>query len=107
MRALLATLALLTLIAPAQASEVRNYFTPQRDGHRINACLATGACGKPAADAFCQAEGYDQAMLFQRERSSSARLIDSDKVCDGNCTAFRQVKCFTARDDLQVTRTAL
>ena len=77
MRAMLATLALLTLIAPAQASEVRNYFTPQRDGHRINACLATGACGKPAADAFCQAEGYDQAMLFQRELDNFDGAVDT------------------------------
>ena len=107
MRALLAGLALLTLLSQAQASEVRTYFTPELDGQRINACLATGACGKPAADAFCKVEGYDQAMLFQRERSQSARLIDSDKLCDGDCTAFRQVKCFTVRSDLESGKTAL
>jgi len=107
MRALLAGLALLTLLSQAQASEVRNYFTPELDGQRINACLATGACGKPAADAFCKVEGYDQAMLFQRERTNSARSIDSNKVCDSDCTAFRQVKCFTVRSDLQTGKTAL
>lgn len=106
MRALLAGLLLLTLAPPAQASEVRNYLAPQLDGQRVNACLTSGACGKPAADAFCQAEGYDQAMLFQREPSASARAIDSDRVCDGSCTAFRQVKCFTARSDLPATAAA-
>ena len=106
MRRLLAGLVLLTLISHAQASEVRNYFSPQFDGQRVNACLSDGACGKPAADAFCRVEGYDQAMLFQREQASSARDIDSDKVCDGNCTTFRQVKCFTVRSD-KGSKTAL
>ena len=107
MRALLASLVLLTLIPGARAAEVRNYFAPQLDGHRINACLSDGACGKAAADAFCKAEGYDKAMLFQREKAESARLIDSDRICDGDCTTFRQVKCFTERSDLQARNTAL
>ena len=58
MRALLASLMLLTLIPQAHASEVRNYFTPQLGGHRIHACLSDGACGKAGADAFCKIEGY-------------------------------------------------
>jgi len=107
MRPLFAGLMVLTMALPAQAAEVRNYFTPERDGQRIAACLSDGSCGKPAADAFCQAEGFDEAMLFQRERSNSARLIDSEKVCDGDCTAFRQVKCFTVRSDLQMSDAAL
>lgn len=107
MRALIASLMLLTLMPQAHASEVRNYFAPQLEGHRIHACLSDGACGKAAADAFCKVEGYDEAMLFQREPSAQARIIDSEKVCDGDCTAFRQVKCFTARSDLQVSNAAL
>ncbi len=107
MRIVLASLLLLGLMAPAQAAEVRNYFAPERDGERVAACLSDGACGKPAADAFCKAEGYDEAMLFQRETSGSARLIDSDRICDGNCTTFRQVKCFTVRSDLEAGKTAL
>jgi hypothetical protein len=107
MRPLLAGLVLLTLIPAAQASEVRTYFSPQLKGQRVNACLSDGACGKKAADAFCKVEGYDQAMLFQREQSESARLIDSDRICDGNCTAFRQVKCYTVRSDLESAKTAL
>lgn len=107
MRTLFASLLMLSLMAPAQAAEVRNYFAPQVDGERVAACLSDGACGKAAADAFCQAEGYDKAMLFQREKAASARLIDSDKVCDGDCTTFRQVKCFTERSDLQASNVAL
>ena len=107
MRTLLASLVLLASITATEAGEVRNYFAPRLEGHRIDACLSGGACGKAAADAFCKVEGYDQAMLFQRERAASARVIDSDKVCDGNCTSFRQVKCYTARDDLKTAGTAL
>ena len=107
MRLLLTGLVLLTSLSAAQAGEVRNYFAPQIAGQRINACLSDGACGKAAADAFCQAEGYDEATLFQRESASSARAVDSDRLCDGNCTAFRQVKCYTVRGDLETGRTAL
>lgn len=107
MRPLLAALLLLSAIPRADASEVRNFFSPQVGGQPINACLADGACGKPAADAFCKVEGYDQAMIFQREQSASARVIDSDKVCDKDCTSFRQVKCYTVKNAPDPARTAL
>ena len=107
MRTLLAGFVLLATLAQAQAGEVRNFFAPQVGGEPINACLADGTCGKPAADAFCKVEGYDHATIFQREPAQSARLIDSDKVCDGKCTAFSQVKCYTVRSDLQTGKTAL
>ncbi len=107
MRALLAGLFLVALLPQANAAEVRNYFAPEIEGLRIGACLTDGGCGKPAADAFCRAEGYDKAMLFQRERSASARLIDSGDVCEKDCTSFRQVKCFTVKSDLETERSTL
>jgi len=100
MRAVLALLLATAFAQPASAAQVRNFFAPEVGGTRIDACLASGACGKPAADAFCRAQGYDRAMIFQREDFASTRLIDSDKLCSGSCTAFRQVKCFTAKTDL-------
>jgi hypothetical protein len=107
MRALLAGLTLLLTLTQAQASEVRNFFAPQVGGQPINACLTGGACGKAAADAFCKVEGFDRAMIFERGPAPSARLIDSDKVCDGKCTAFSQVKCYTVRSDLPTANTVL
>lgn len=107
MRALFAALLLTSLATQASAAEVRNFFAPRLAGERIGACLAGGACGKAAADAFCKAEGFDEAMIFQRERSQSARILDSDKVCESDCTAFRQVKCFTVKGDLETANTAL
>lgn len=107
MRSILSALFLIALVPAASASEVRNFFAPQIAGARIDACLTGGACGKPAADAFCKAEGYDRAMIFQRERAEEARTIDSGKLCSGDCTSFKQVKCYTTKSDLQGQQAAL
>ena len=80
---------------------VRNYFSPQFEGARVDACLVAGECGKPAADAFCKLQGYDKALIFQREPLAMCRRIDSGQICSSAvCTAFRQVKCFTTKTDL-------
>lgn len=99
--ALPAILGLMLVAAPAEAA-VRNYFSPEQDGNRIAACLtANSDCGKPAADAFCRAQGYDKSVLFQRESHAFTRSIATGETCEGAaCTAFRQVKCFSAKDDL-------
>ena len=89
------------LAASAAEAGVRNFFSPLLEGARIDACLSDGLCGKPAADAFCKVQGYDKALIFQRETSSGARALDSASVCSGSsCTALKQVKCFTAKTDL-------
>ena len=107
MRILIACVVALGFIQPAAATEVRNFFSPELQGSRIGACLSGGACGKPAADAFCREQGYDSAVLFQREPSHSARILDSGDVCDKDCTAFRQVKCFTVKSDLGVATNSM
>ena len=87
--------------APAEASSVRNYFSPTLDGIRVAACLSDGGCGKPAADAFCKAQGFQRAMLFERQPYAETRNIDSGDLCKGgSCVAFRQVKCFSGTGDL-------
>ena len=100
MRVLLAGLLLIGAAASAEASQVRNFFAPVVGGARIDACLDGGACGKPAADAFCRVQGYDKAMIFQRESFDSTRALDSGKVCSGSCSAFKQVKCITRKSEL-------
>ena len=95
-----AILCCLALAQHADSAEVRNYFSPMVEGARVDACLGSGACGKPAADAFCRAQGYDRATIFQRERSALTRALDSGRMCSGGCTAFRQVKCFTTKSDM-------
>lgn len=99
MRAALACVIALGFVEPAAASQVRNFFSPEVGGTRIDACLASGACGKAAADAFCRVQGYDRAMIFQRETFTATKVIDSGQSCSGSCTSFRQVKCFTTKSD--------
>ena len=96
------SLIVLGLMLPASAEAgVRNFFLPEIAGARVDACLDGGACGKPAADAFCKFQGYDKAMIFQREPSAMSRRIDSGEMCSSAaCTAFKQVKCFSTKTDL-------
>ncbi len=60
--------AILLLATGFSQAAVRNFFAPEVDGKRLDSCL-TGAqdCGKPAADAFCKVQGFESALLFQRE----------------------------------------
>lgn len=98
----LATLVLIAAMSAPASASVRNFFSPESEGSRVAACLASNSeCGKPAADAFCRAQGYDKAVLFERETHSLTRSIATGETCEGpSCTAFKQVKCFSVKDDL-------
>jgi hypothetical protein len=67
-----------------QMTLVRNYMRPRQNGNRVAFCMAaTGTCGKPAADAFCRSNNFQEALTFQRDRMEghSAQL------------RFLQIKC--------------
>jgi hypothetical protein len=89
------------LAAAAQPSQgaTRSYFMPEMDGNRIDLCLSGQRdCGKPAADAFCAANGFRESILFQRETAAvlSTYRLGTSSFCDGGtCTAFRQIKCYS------------
>jgi hypothetical protein len=78
---------------------VRNFFAPQYQDARVAFCLqSSDACGKPVADAWCQVNGYDEAVLFQREEIPGDVLAtmypDTGERCnDDTCTGFHQIKC--------------
>lgn len=102
MKTPLAALILLASLAASGGAEaaVRNFFAPEWNGERLSACTASGQCGKPAADAWCKAQGYDQSIMFQREPVAQASPIDSTSLCTaGGCTAFKQIKCHTGKSD--------
>jgi hypothetical protein len=109
MRNRIAIAAILGFVLSANGAEagVRNFFAPAMDGARLDACLSGGNCGKTAADAFCKVQGYDKSVLFQRERFESTRVLDSGSLCTGDsCTAFKQIKCFTAKSDFAGSHSA-
>jgi len=98
-RSLVAAAAVVLSAGYAEAgASIRVYTLPQQDGYFLSACLyTTSTCGKPAADAWCQSNGFREALTFQRERREAiARMLGSGAFCDGPvCETFRQIKCFS------------
>jgi hypothetical protein len=102
MRTVFLAVACAAMIAPVSADAgVRTFFQPAVGGASLDACLGNGICGKPAADAFCKSEGYDKALVFERQSFAETRALDTGKQCSGaSCNAFKQVKCFSTKSDL-------
>ena len=98
---------LISAMAPVLAGQshaaARNFFTPTVGGDRLSFCVNEGtACGKPIADAWCKAIGFEEAINYQRNRASATqniavRYADTGAVCSGpECESFRQIKCWRA-----------
>ena len=76
----------------------RVFANPVWRGQRLDVCREWGAnCGKPAADAFCKAEGFSDALHAEADPQpgfSTTRVISSGQVCSGSfCTGFQQIIC--------------
>lgn len=100
-------LAIILLIASGSLAHatVRNFFAPAQQGLPLDSCL-TGDhdCGKPAADAFCQQQGFDSALIFQRKAAVQTIRLGTGAFCTGSaCTSFRQIKCYAAGGTVTVT----
>jgi hypothetical protein len=72
---------------------------PKWKGDRLDWCQnwSTG-CGKPAADSFCKATGFETAVAFQQAPDIGSvqrtRLIATGAVCDqGFCDGFKFIEC--------------
>ena len=93
-----AAIAASLLHSAAADAEVRNFFSPQVEDARVAFCMQSGECGKPVADAWCQGNGFDEAVLFQRQETSGELLAilysDTGARCaEETCTSFHQIKC--------------
>ena len=93
-------LAVASTMTQAQAS-TRSFFTPTVAGDRLSFCLVDRQdCGKPIADAWCRAVGFQEVLNYQRDHSTTrqfnvARYADTGGICTGtNCESFRQIKCW-------------
>ncbi len=90
------------LSSPSDAAS-RSFFSPTVGGDRLSFCVNSGdACGKPIADAWCRAVGFEEALNYQRNstvvnRPNVTRYADTGAICTGaDCESFRQIKCFRA-----------
>jgi hypothetical protein len=78
---------------------VRNFFSPHLEDARIAFCMqSSDECGKSVADAWCQVNGFDEAVLFQRQEIPGDVLAtlypDTGARCDDEtCVSFHQIKC--------------
>ena len=87
----------ITCAKPDPVTQV--YAKPKIGGNRLDWCVDWGVgCGEPAATAFCQAEGWVQAIDFAIANdigaSKPTRLIGTGAVCDqGFCDGFAKITC--------------
>ena len=91
---------LLTIATAATASAgTKTFYKPTHGGDRLDLCMNWGqGCGKPAANAFCKAKGYDKTTGYSVDHNigltSPTRLIGTGAVCDqGFCDGFKKVTC--------------
>jgi hypothetical protein len=84
----------------AGGADERTYFKPKIGGYRLNYCETKGAgCGQDAADAFCDAQGYDEATDFVQSARvppgvKPSRFIGNNRLCKGSgCYAFNSITC--------------
>ncbi len=91
--------AIVTQFSMANASE-QTFAKPKQGSLRIDWCLVFGgACGKPAADKFCQDKGFaqsvDQVEDIDIGASGIATLVQgSGQVCNQpNCDGFTYITC--------------
>ena len=72
---------------------------PQVRGYSLDLCREFGTnCGKPAADAYCQSQGYRSSVNFmQVGGQQETRTIGSGQVCSRpeGCDRISQVVCTT------------
>jgi len=90
------------LLTAADASAAsKTIRKPMFNGNRLDWCLKWSTdCGKPAADAFCAAQGYQHAVAFEPDprigSRTPTRLIGTGATCDlAYCEGFRQITCET------------
>jgi len=75
------------------------YNKPKIGGLRLDWCRVwANECGQPAANAFCQSEGYSGATSFTKASNIGAfaktRVIGSGQVCDQpGCDGFAKIRC--------------
>lgn len=79
----------------------RRFVRPGVAGIRLDWCAGPGpnrGCGPPAAQMFCQNEGYSRAVSMVEEQGvglvEQTRRIGANQACKGpNCSGFLSIIC--------------
>jgi len=72
------------------------YAPPLVNGARVDWCLIWGAdCGQPAADYFCNKQGYARAETWRKEPAETTFIIGDGTSCSGagRCDGFSFIRC--------------
>lgn len=83
----------------ARPDQEEVFMKPKYNGKRLDICVNWGVdCGQPAADAFCQMEGWAGAKSFAISEdigaSNPTRLIGTGAICDQDfCDGFTSITC--------------
>ncbi len=86
----------ITCFGPLPQEQI--FAPPVWRNSNLDWCLNWGTdCGKPAADAFCKAKGFSEALYFQSDSGigrKPTRLIGADQICnEKSCVAFQIITC--------------
>jgi hypothetical protein len=82
-----------------QLSAATDYPNPQNQGYSLDWCKTfEKGCGKPAADAFCQRQGFSKALDFVQDRgvNVSTMIISNNAICNPvhhRCDSFKVIRC--------------
>jgi predicted SPOUT superfamily RNA methylase MTH1 len=77
----------------------KRFDQPKYRGYRLDWCLMfENNCGKPAADAFCKANGFTMAKSFEIDQNVQGRtmIISNNAICDPahhSCDSFKFISC--------------
>ena len=77
----------------------KKFEQPQHRGYRLDWCkIFEGQCGKDAADAFCQANGYKSSQSFEIDQNVKVQtmIISNNAICDPahhSCDSFKIIWC--------------
>ena len=86
-----------TSVEPLERPKTKTYHDPQVGDRGLDYCREAGRhCGLPAAHAFCQSKGYEEAVDFTVHKGNrqKTRTIHGGKACDASvCDRITKVTC--------------